>query len=101
MKYHCASCDRPSRTVKGGKTPSLPVLDAQRNTKSTKPYLIYGQAEVRDHVNHNSVNNEEKQDQAGTIKCSPLWKKQVQVKPRSVEIQTVLVLGKKTLDTYT
>ena len=56
MKHHCASCDRPTRTVKRGPTPSLPAMDASKiSGKSTQPYIVYGQAEVRDQVRHNSV----------------------------------------------
>ena len=58
MKYHCASCDRPSRMVKQPMTPALPAIEGMNKNKSAAPYAVFGQSTLRKNLrNHRNNNN--------------------------------------------
>jgi len=57
MKFHCASCDRPSRMVKQPMTPALPAIQGMNKNKSAAPYAVYGQSTLRQNLRNHKNNN--------------------------------------------
>ena len=76
MKFHCASCDRPSRMVKQPPTPALPAIQGMNKSKSAAPYTVYGQSTIRKNVRNRTMKdtalNRSAEDSASSLLMTPV-----------------------------